>query len=93
MSTRILTLGLLAAIVAAKSHAAGEDSVQNLYDQHCVACHGTEVYTREDRKVRSLSGLERQVRRCEAALGLRWFDEEVSDMTRFLNDRHYHFKP
>ena len=52
-----------------------------------------EVYTREDRKVTSLPSLETQVRRCDAALELRWFDEEVSGVTNLLNDRFYHFKP
>jgi len=93
MSMRTLTFGLLAAICATPGLAVAENDVQDLYDQHCVACHGTEVYTRDDRKVESLPALERQVQRCETALGLRWFDEDISEMTGLLNDRFYHFKP
>jgi len=93
MSKRTLTFSLLAAISAAPGLAAAESGIQDLYDQHCVACHGTEVYTRDERKVTSLPALERQVQRCETALGLRWFDEDISEMTGLLNDRFYHFKP
>jgi hypothetical protein len=69
------------------------EHAQDLHAEHCIACHGTEVYTREARKVTSLPGLERQVQRCELALGLRWFDEDIDDMTTFLNEHFYHFHP
>jgi hypothetical protein len=93
MSTRTLTFSLLAVVCATQSQAADGGGVQTLYDRHCVSCHGSEVYTREDRKVTSLPGLERQVQRCETALGLRWFDEDISGMSQLLNERYYHFKP
>lgn len=93
MRTCILSISLAAAVGAAPSYAAAQDGVETLYDQNCVSCHGTEVYTREDRKVTSLPALQRQVQRCETALGLRWFDEDISEMSQFLNERYYHFKP
>ncbi len=83
----------LALIFALPAAAAPSDNGQALYDQHCVSCHGPEIYTRDDRKVTSLQGLERQVQRCELALGLKWFDEEISDVTKLLNERFYRFEP
>jgi cytochrome c553 len=65
---------------------------QTLVDVHCIKCHGSEVYTRSDRKVTSRDGLDRQVRRCETALELRWFDEDIAEVAGFLNQRYYHFK-
>ncbi len=64
-----------------------------LHEQNCVKCHGTDVYTRPDRKVTSYDGLSRQVRRCETALGLRWFDEDIAAMTAYLNRDFYRFMP
>jgi hypothetical protein len=93
MRTRILTISFATALCASPTYAVDASSVETLYDQHCVSCHGTEVYTRKDRKITSLPALERQVRRCETALGLRWFDEEISEMSQLLNERYYHFKP
>jgi hypothetical protein len=92
MSTRITIFSLLAAICTTQV-LAEDGSAQSLYDQNCVSCHGSEVYTREDRKIGSLAALETQVRRCETALELRWFDEDISEVTQLLNDRFYHFKP
>lgn len=63
-----------------------------LVDNHCIKCHGSEVYTRPDRKVTSRDGLERQVRRCETALELTWFDEDIADVAGYLNQQYYHFK-
>ena len=41
----------------------------------------------------SLASLEAQVRRCEQSLGLKWFDEEITDMAAYLNTHYYKFKP
>ncbi|WPL12770.1 MULTISPECIES: cytochrome c [Thiorhodovibrio] len=86
---------LLSALpLSAPSAAPAEPAAaEGLYDANCTKCHGTEVYTRDDRMINSLSGLESQVRRCESSLELRWFDDQIMDVTGLLNDRYYHFKP
>lgn len=90
-------LPLLAAAVLpwGSAAAAASDAVdaQALYQENCVRCHSSEVYTRADRKVTTLAGLGKQVRQCETMLELRWFDEEVDAVTRYLNDTFYHLKP
>ena len=69
-----------------------------LHDQNCQACHigmtggdGSVLYTRSQRKVGSLSALEAQVRRCEANLELKWFDEDIRDVVAYLNQAYYKF--
>jgi hypothetical protein len=88
--TLILGWSLSVLTVAAQP---APDNAQTLVGQNCVQCHGSEVYTRKDRKVTSLDGLGRQVRRCETNLQLRWFDEDVDAVTELLNRSYYHFKP
>jgi CxxC motif-containing protein (DUF1111 family) len=66
---------------------------KQLNDEHCVKCHGSEVYTRQDRRVNSLSALHQQVRFCEQNLGLTWFDEDIDNTTTYLNQEYYHFDP
>jgi cytochrome c553 len=85
-----LTLPLAAApLLAAPAEAS---NAAELVDQNCVKCHGTEVYTRSDRKVTTLDGLKRQVNRCETSLQLQWFPEDVAAVTDYLNQQYYHFK-
>lgn len=62
---------------------------QSLHEQHCLKCHDSGVYTREDRRVSSLEGLRKQVKRCELSLGLTWFDEQVEDVVGYLNSTYY----
>ena len=68
-------------------------------EKHCISCHassfggdGSGIYTREDRIVKSASGLVQQIRNCNTNLGLQWFDEEELNVARYLNERYYHFE-
>lgn len=58
----------------------------------CNQCHGTEVFTRKNRKVKDLKSLEIQVRRCDSNLDTNWFDDEILDVTAHLNKAYYKFK-
>jgi len=58
----------------------------------CNKCHGTEVFTRKDRKIKDIKGLEAQVRRCDSNLNTNWFDDEILDVTAYLNSAFYKFK-
>lgn len=65
---------------------------KQLHDQHCVACHGSEVYTREDRRISSIDALGEQVRRCEFNLELQWFDDDVQAVIEHMNSSFYQFE-
>ena len=63
-----------------------------LYEKSkCQKCHGTEVFTRNGRKVKSLKALETQVRMCDSQLSVNWFDEDISDVVAYLNKAFYKF--
>ncbi|MEL0586731.1 MAG: cytochrome c [Candidatus Thiodiazotropha sp. (ex. Lucinoma kazani)] len=78
-------------LVATSSQAADPGIGKKLNDEHCVKCHGSEVYTRTDRRVTSLPGLHKQVRFCEQNLGLTWFDDDVANTATYLNLEYYKF--
>ena len=65
---------------------------KKLQQKNCMSCHDDGMYTREDRFIKEVSSLRTQVQRCESTLGLTWFDEEVNDVTAYLNESFYHFK-
>lgn len=90
--TRLTTGTLLLALaLAIPGIVRASPDATALYDAHCVACHGTEVYTREDRRVQSREELATQVRMCEQNLGLTWFDDDVDAVARLLNEQYYQF--
>ena len=81
----ILLLGSLS------SRAADIENGADLHFEHCTGCHDSGVYTREDRKLRDLAGLGKQVRFCKDTLGVAWFDDEVEDVIAYLNATYYRF--
>lgn len=78
--------------------AADLDRGARLHGEHCAGCHAERfdgdaatLYTRDDRKVRSLVGLKAQVERCVDNLGLDWGTARQADMVAYLNTNFYRF--
>lgn len=62
-----------------------------LYAAHCIACHTSEVHWREQKLAADWRSLKAQVRRWQANIGLTWSEEEITDVTRYLNAAYYDF--
>ena len=65
------------------------DRGQALYENHCQHCHEGWAHTRDGRVVDSLDGLRLRVSSWSMHAGLHWGDEEIDDVTRYLNRRFY----
>jgi mono/diheme cytochrome c family protein len=92
------TLFFLSAIsMANASFAGGNETTDPIahgtkaHETHCIKCHGNEVYTREDRFVKSIDALSKQVARCKNNLNVPWFDEDTDAVVQFLNNKYYRF--
>jgi mono/diheme cytochrome c family protein len=95
----ILLVGCLALALGSAAQAADVAHGKTLHESNCIACHSSmtngqpsSLYTRPDRRVTSLAGLEKQVRRCELSLGLTWFDDDIGDVVAYLNEQFYKLK-
>jgi cytochrome c553 len=89
---RIIKAAALFPLLAATQVLQADDAGKALVDSKCTSCHGDAVYTRENRRVTTLDGLRKQVRRCELSLGLKWFDNDIDAVTAYLNKNYYHFE-
>jgi len=65
----------------------GEEAHKN----HCYKCHTDDVYTRENRFVKSMDALSKQVVRCKDGNDVPWFDEDTNAVVQFLNNKYYKF--
>lgn len=63
-----------------------------LHDQSCTGCHDASVYSRSDKRIKTLASLQGQVSRCTKPAGAEWNKQDVSDVVEYLNNEFYHFK-
>jgi cytochrome c553 len=63
-----------------------------LHEQNCVKCHGTWLYTRTNRRIKTYAGLISHVQRCATNLNKQWWEEEVADVAEYLNAEFYLFR-
>ncbi len=88
---RKLFLFLIVTGLTTASQAADVKNGAKLHAENCNKCHDSSIYTRSDRRVTSLPKLGSQVRVCKDIVGITWFDDEVEDVTEYLNQNYYHF--
>jgi len=62
---------------------------QLLYDTHCVACHTQQIHWRDAGVVRNWNELRAQVTRWQAAARLGWTEDDIGQVTRYLNATIY----
>jgi hypothetical protein len=85
----IISVITLAMVFATSPLLAGQG--KDLYEKSCTRCHTTEVFTREDRGVKSLEGLKSRVKQCSVAAESKWVDDEIQVVVDYLNKNFYKF--
>ena len=71
-----------------------------LHGENCRSCHdsmfpngkGDDIYDEDLRKIKSSKGLYSMVEFCATNNGLAWFEEEIIDVSKFLNQKFYKFE-
>jgi mono/diheme cytochrome c family protein len=68
---------------------APESRGQLLYENHCIACHTTQMHWRDKKLVTDWATLKVLVRRWQGTAQLNWNEDDIDDVARFLNDAFY----
>ena len=71
-----------------------------LHERNCSSCHnsmfpgghGNEIYSKDTRKIDTSKKLYSMVEFCASNNNLSWFEEELLDVSGFLNKAFYKFK-
>ena len=82
---------VLAGLVAPAGAASAQSRGELLYTTHCIACHSTQVHWREQRRATDLDSLKEQVRRWQGRALLSWTEDDIVEVTRYLNQSIYRF--
>lgn len=77
--------------VVMSTSAQASPDMQTLLKKQCSSCHDDSLYTRADRKVQSLAGLQQQLKRCNHVIGSQLDDETLQRLTNYLNQKYYRF--
>ncbi len=90
MKARI-TIGMMTLVLVWITNPLLANEGKALYENNCSKCHGTEVFTREDRGIKSLEGLNKRVKQCNNAIENKLSDEELKFVADYLNKNFYKF--
>ena len=82
-----LLWSLLAAVDAVAQPASTRGEM--LYATNCNACHTAQIHWRDKKIATNWNSLVAEVRRWQANAGLRWSDEEINDVARYLDSAYY----
>lgn len=85
----ILAVALALPAAAQAQDPLGAARGMRLYENHCTVCHESVVHVREHRKAKSLEDIGRWVRRWADYLALGWNQEEIDDVSAYLNGTFY----
>ncbi len=89
----VIALSCLTQGVQAEAMLPGDTAKgKQLHDSGCVSCHGSEVYTRKDRRIKSIEGLIGQVHNCNNNLARSYDDAQLNNLTKYLNETYYKFQ-
>ena len=92
--TRVLCVTLLALMMPAAHAALPGDSTKGkrLHEANCTGCHDSSVYTRKDRRVKSLEALKGQLQGCGHMAKKEFSPTEQQDIVKYLNEQFYRFR-
>ena len=103
---RFLFLNVVILFVMSSASLAGpfdEGNIKNgnvLHGENCRSCHdsmfpngkGDDIYNEDLRKIKSSKALYSMVEFCANNNGLGWFEEENTDVSKYLNQTFYKFE-
>ena len=94
LSRRKKFLGIVASVWAGLAYSSPAsltefDRGEALYKNHCMECHESWAHTRDGRRVSSIDVLRQRVAAWSIHTGLGWSNEEVDDVTDYLNRQFY----
>ena len=84
---------LLALLIATSSLNAGVEDGEELFnDSKCLECHELDHFQHDDKKISNFKKLHTQVEACAISNNAQWFDDEMKDVSYYLNHKYYKYK-
>jgi len=78
-------------LAASAGPACAQSRGELLYTTHCIACHTTQVHWRDQRRATDRDSLREQVRLWQKRSSQSWSEEDIDEVTRYLDESIYRF--
>ncbi|HMV54586.1 MAG TPA: hypothetical protein PLX20_11885 [Rhodocyclaceae bacterium] len=89
---RISTMAFLLLASSAQAALPGDAAEgKRLHDSMCMECHDVGVYTRKDRKMRSLDAVKGQLQNCSHMTKQEVTSAQAQHLLKYLNEQFYRF--
>jgi mono/diheme cytochrome c family protein len=62
-----------------------------LYSTHCLSCHSDQIHWRKSKHANDWASLKSEVNRWQGVLSLKWSNEDIENVARYLNVLYYHY--
>ena len=85
------SVGQRKVVVSAVQQDLGSHPGKLLHDANCISCHDTGAYQSGVRKVNEFPALLAQVQRCDANLNPRLSNDDIVQITDYLNQAFYRY--
>jgi cytochrome c-type biogenesis protein CcmH/NrfF len=93
----IIKQSIFAVCILIGTNAALAETIPNeergglLYSTHCSTCHNSTIHWREQKLATDWNSLKAEVYRWQRYTKLSWSEQEIIDVTSYLNSHYYNF--
>jgi hypothetical protein len=87
----LLAAGLIGLWAFAPANGGDFERGKLLYNARCVGCHDKGVHNRAARTALTIEAIKAQVRRWDRFMEGGWREEDVNDVTTYLNELYYKY--
>ena len=92
MKLIILFVSLIFSALAIAEEKSSIAHGEQLHNDKCLTCHTTQVYSRDDKRVKTLQALSNQVNNCmKGPAKAEWTEIETNSVINYLNQKFYKF--
>jgi len=69
-----------------------KEGKEHFDEANCVRCHDASSFKHREDKVNNIDKLAKKVKACEFNTHTGWFEEERTEVVKYLNHQYYHYK-
>ncbi len=79
-------------LISSSLYGGHEDGEELFNDSKCMECHELDHFKHDEKSVNNFKKLHSKVEACATGNNAEWFDDEIKDVSYYLNHKYYKYK-